>query len=145
MLKRNTKSFAIVLSISLTVLISLLVIGLTKPSQAIAYGCFHQVAHKGSGCAYIISKPNGEIILQLIDFQTAQNDDLHVLLISAEDALENQAVKNSERLYVSPLKKSEGFQEYIFPNSQNLTKFHAVTIWNNRHSVNFTTAPLRYF
>jgi hypothetical protein len=67
------------------------------------------------------------------------------LLISAPDALENETVKNSERLYVAPLQKSKSFQEYVLPNGQNLTNFHAVTIWNNKHGVNFTTAPLKQF
>lgn len=114
-------------------------------SKTIAYGCFHQVAHKGSGCAALIQKSNGQTVLQLMDFETAENENLCILLISAPDAPENETVKNSEQLYIAPLLKSKGSQQYVVPEGQNLTKFHSVVIWNNKHGVNFTTAPLKKF
>lgn len=142
------KSQKILLAIGLLLLTIILGVSFSRmlnASKVVSYGCFHQVAHKGSGCAAIVQKPNGQITLQLIDFQTAENSDLQILLITALDALENETVKNSEKLYVASLQKSKGFQEYVLPNGQNLTNFHSVTIWNNKHGVNFTTAPLKKF
>ncbi len=112
-------------------------------SRTIAYGCFHQVAHKGSGCAALIQKSDGQTILRLIDFKTTESIDLQILLISATDALENESVKKSERLFVAPLQRSEGSQTFVVPNAENLTKFNSVVIWNTKHGVNFTTAPLK--
>lgn len=130
---------ALILTITLGVSLSRFLFA----SKVVAYGCFHQVAHKGSGCAAIVQKPKGQTVLQLIDFQTAENNDLYILLITASDALENETVKKSESFQVAPLQKSKGFQEYVLPNGQNLTNFHAVTIWHKKHGVNFTTAPLK--
>ena len=114
-------------------------------SKTIAYGCFHQVAHKGAGCAALIEKRNGQTVLQLMDFKTTENRDLHVLLISATDALENETVKAAEQLYVAPLLSADGSGQYVVPKGQDLAKFNAVVIWNNKHGVNFTTAPLKRF
>lgn len=141
-----TKKFILIFLtlLSTAVFAGLLVQHVFAP-KTIASGCFHQVAHKGSGCAVIVQKSNGQTALQLTDFKTAADDDLQILLISSTDALENETVKNSERFYVAPLQKSEGFQEYVVPMGQNLTKFNAVTIWSSKHGVNFTTAPLKRF
>jgi hypothetical protein len=142
-MKTNNK---IILFISSLLLVSVLaVFTVWTSSKTIAYGCFHQVAHKGSGCAALVQKSDGQIVLQLVDFKTTENPDLQILIISATDALENETVKNSEQLFVASLQKSEGFQEYLVPNIQSLTKLKAVVIWNNKHSVNFTTAPLKQF
>lgn len=142
----TTKKLLILISILLPVsVLAIWLIGSFDNSQTIASGCFHQVAHKGWGCAELIQRENGQMILQLDDFQTAENSDLHILLISAPDALENETVKNSEQLYIAKLEKSEGFQQYVVPDGQNLTNFNSVVIWNSKYSVNFTTAPLRRF
>jgi hypothetical protein len=114
-------------------------------SRTLAYGCFHQVAHQAKGCAALIATGDGRTVLRLIDFQTTAASDLHVLLIAAGDARENETVKNSERLYLAPLEKNEGTQRYLVPPGGDLTKFNAVTIWHEKHGVNFTTAPLRRF
>jgi hypothetical protein len=141
-----TTTKKLLLLFSICFLISISAVGLIRffdHSKIIATGCFHQVAHKGTGCAALIQK-DGQIVLQLNDFQTTENNDLHILLISAPDALENETVKMSERLYVAKLEKSEGSQVYVVPNGQNLTKFNSVVIWNSKYGVNFTTAPLRF-
>jgi hypothetical protein len=114
-------------------------------SKTIAYGCFHQVAHKGSGCAALIQKADGQTVLRFIDFKTSEKEDLHVLLISASDALENETVKTAEQLYVAPLHESEGPQQYVVPAGPNLAKFNSVVIWHSKHGINFTTAPLKRF
>jgi hypothetical protein len=123
---------------------ALLLNRLVLASKTIAYGCFHQVAHKGSGCVALIQKADGQTVLQLMDFETTEKEDLHVLLISAPDALENETVKDSAQLYVAPLRRSfEGSQQYVVPPGQDLAKFKAVVIWHGKHGVNFTTAPLK--
>lgn len=117
-----------------------------KPaSRTIASGCFHQVAHKGTGCAALVRSSDGQFVLRLTDFRTAASDDLQILLISAADAPENETVKNSERIFIAPLQKQDGFQEFPVPAGQDLTNFNAVVIWNSKHAVNFTAAPLRRF
>lgn len=141
-MKTSKKSFLLILVILAVAVLAIFLNSFVSASKTIAYGCFHQVAHKGSGCAALVRKSNGQTHLQLIDFKTTENEDLQILLISATDALENETVKNSERIFVAPLEKSEGFQEFVLPFGQDIKNFHSVVIWNNKHGVNFTTAPL---
>jgi hypothetical protein len=143
---KTSKKIIISISIlSLAAISTIFLNGFGSSSEKIAAGCFHQVAHRARGCAVLIRQPDGQVFLRLEDFKTSRSADLHILLISAFDALENETVKNSERLYVAPLEKFEGSQQYVVPNAENLTKFHSVTIWNSRHGVNFTTAPMKKF
>jgi hypothetical protein len=144
-MKTTKKLFFLISALLAFAALVFLVNKIVFASKTIAYGCFHQVAHKGTGCAALIEKSDGQIILQLMDFNTAEAGDLHVLLISAPDAPENETVKDSEQLYIAPLRSSEGSQQYVVPMGPNLTKFNSVVIWNNKYGVNFTTAPLKRF
>lgn len=111
--------------------------------KVLATGRFHQVAHKGEGVVTIIQQRGGRRILRLTDFRTADKPDLSVLLISAPDAFENQTVLNSQVFALSQLQKASGDQEYELPAELDLKTYGAVTIWNRKYGVNFTTAPLR--
>jgi len=108
----------------------------------IAYGSFHQVAHKGRGRAIIYELPGRKRLLALTEFATAASPDLQVLLISAPDALENESVESTERILLGDLLTAEGDQTYLLPDDVDLTVYRAVTIWNKKYRVNFTTAPL---
>jgi tRNA-binding EMAP/Myf-like protein len=133
----------IALAILLIAAAAAFLIGFSYRTATIAHGCFHQVAHKGRGCATLIRQGDGKTVLQLTDFATTENSSLRVLLISAEDALENATVLNSLKIDLGPLQSSSGVQEYVVPRSVDVAQFNAVTIWNERHQVNFTTAPLQ--
>ena len=140
--KAHKETFFAIVSI----LVITLGIGFTRRSftpEILAEGDFHQVAHKGEGRAAIIRKQNGERVLRLRNFRTADKMDLYVYLISAPDALENETVKRSEIYSLGALRSAEGEQEYFLPAEINLTKYGAVVIWNRRYEVNFTTAPLK--
>ena len=113
-----------------------------RSPRVLASGSFHQVAHKGSGTATICELPDGRRVLRLLDFSTSDHPDLVVLLISAPDAPENETVKRAESVSLGPLRAAEGNQEYAVPDGVDLDRFHAVTIWNRKYHVNFTTAPL---
>lgn len=109
----------------------------------LATGRFHQVAHKGEGVAALIQLRNGRRVLRLTDFSTADKPDLSVVLISAPDAFENQAILNSHVFVLGQLQKATGDQEYELPADLDLAPYSAITIWNRKYGVNFTTAPLR--
>lgn len=128
------------------VLVAVICIGFLRQSftpQVLASGEFHQVAHKGTGKAEIIKKRNGKYVLKLTDFETTAKPDLFVYLISASDASENETIKRSEIFSLGELQNAKGSQEYLLPDGFDFTKYGAVTIWNRRYEVNFTTAPLR--
>jgi hypothetical protein len=53
-------------------------------------------------------------------------------------------VKNAGYVEVGKLKGNVGDQNYDLPAGVDLNKYKAVTIWCNRFSVNFATAPLGF-
>ena len=110
--------------------------------KAIAFGRFHQVAHRGTGLVTIYQPADKKLLLHLTEFQTDKGQDLQVLLIAASDALENETVEKAEYVSVGTLQKSEGDQSYHLPDNLDLSKYRAVTIWSQKYRVNFITAPL---
>lgn len=110
--------------------------------QVIASGRFHQVAHRGAGQASIYRTPDGKLFLRLAQFRTDHGRDLQVLMIAATDAMENETVLNAESISLGPLQEFAGDQSYRLPDELDLLKYKAVTVWNSRYLVNFTTAPL---
>ena len=108
----------------------------------VSSGAFHGVAHETKGTATIHRLADGRRILRLSDFSTSNGPDVRVLLVMAKDAADSDAVKKAGFVEVAPLKGNVGDQNYELPKDLDLTKFGAVTIWCNRFSVNFATAPL---
>ena len=108
----------------------------------LAAGRFHQVAHKGTGRAVLYELPGKRRLLALTEFATAASNDLQVLLIRVPDAYENESVELAEPILLGDLLSSEGDQSYFVPGDVDLTAYRAVTIWNSKYRVNFTTAPL---
>ncbi len=110
--------------------------------KAIAFGRFHQVAHRGAGLVTVYQLADKKLLLHLTEFQTDNGRDLQVLLVAAPDAFENETVEKAEYVILGPLQKSEGDQSYQMPDDLDLNKYRAVTIWSPKYRVNFTTAPL---
>lgn len=108
----------------------------------VAAGNFHQVAHKGQGRATIYELPGGKRLLALTEFATAASADLQVLLIKAADAFENESVERAAPVLLGELQTAAGDQTYVLPDAVDLTAYRAVTVWNRKYRVNFTTAPL---
>ena len=67
---------------------------------------------------------------------------MHVYLVAAADAKDNDTVKNAGFVEVGKLKGNIGDQNYEVPANLDLAKYRAVTIWCARFGVNFGTAPL---
>src|SRR6516162_6298513 len=105
-------------------------------------GSFHSVAHGTKGTASIYQLTDGERILRLTNFETSNGPDVHVYLIAANDARDNETVKKGGFLELGSLKGNIGDQNYDIPADADLAKYRAVTIWCMRFSVNFGTAPL---
>jgi hypothetical protein len=110
--------------------------------SAIASGMFHEGAHKTSGAAGLYRLKDGKVVLRLTGFQTSNGPDVHVLLVGAPDALDNDTVKHAGSIDLGSLKGNIGNQNYDVPAGTDLNKYQAVTIWCRRFSVNFGTAPL---
>jgi hypothetical protein len=105
-------------------------------------GRFHDGAHKTAGTATIHQLADGKRVLRLTDFETSNGPDVHVYLVSAEDANDNETVTRAGFVELGSLKGNVGDQNYDVPAETDLSKYRAVTIWCRRFAVNFGTAPL---
>ena len=111
-------------------------------ATVLATGRFRSHAHDTEGTATIYDV-DGQRVLRLTDFMTSNGPDVRVTLVAAEDARDDEAVKRAGYVSLGTMKGNVGDQNYEVPASLDLSKYRAVTIWCERFSVNFGTAPLQ--
>ncbi len=109
---------------------------------ALASGQFHNGVHPTKGTATVLKTAGGKRTLRLTNFETSNGPDVHVYLIAANDATDNDTVTKAGFIELGSLKGNIGDQNYDLPTDADLNKYKAVTIWCKRFSVNFGTAPL---
>jgi hypothetical protein len=114
----------------------------TNPAVVLAQGQFHTVAHTSRGTATVHRLSDGKRVLRFTDFETSNGPDLHVYLVAAGDATDSAAVTQAGFLDLGRLKGNLGEQNYELPAEADLARYQAVTVWCQRFSVNFATAPL---
>ena len=108
----------------------------------LASGQFHNGAHETKGTATVFQLGDGKKTLRLTNFETSNGPDVHVYLVAAADAKDNDTVKTAGFVELGSLKGNIGDQNYDVPANVDLAKYRAVTIWCARFGVNFGTAPL---
>jgi hypothetical protein len=108
----------------------------------IAQGDFRGIAHETKGMASIYELPEGKKVLRFSGFETSNGPDVHVYLVAAADAKDNDTVKNVGFIDLGSIKGNIGDQNYDLPPDVDLAKYRAVTVWCKRFGVNFATAPL---
>ena len=111
-------------------------------NSQLATGEFHSGAHETKGMAAVFQLADGKKTLRLTNFATSNGPDVHVYLVAAQDAKDNDTVTKAETVDLGALKGNIGDQNYELPSNADLAKYRAVTIWCKRFSVNFGTAPL---
>ena len=111
-------------------------------SNQVASGMFHNAAHDTKGVATVFQLADGKKTLRLTNFETSNGPDVHVYLVAAQDAKDNDTVTKAGFVDLGSLKGNIGDQNYELPASADLARYRAVTIWCKRFSVNFGTAPL---
>jgi len=109
--------------------------------RALLTGDFKGYAHETHGTAAIY-EVEGRRVLRLTNFMTSNGPDVRVYLVAVDDAKDDATVKKASYIDLGSMKGNIGDQNYDVPNSIDLTKYRAVTIWCARFSVNFATAPL---
>jgi hypothetical protein len=114
----------------------------SSKQDTLAQGAFHSVAHESQGKATIYQLPDGKRFVRFTDFQTSNGPAVYVYLVAAKDAQDSETVKKADTVNLGALKGNKGDQNYDLPADIDLTKYQAVTIWCQRFSVNFATAPL---
>src|SRR5215204_2831688 len=111
-------------------------------SNKLASGQFHSGAHETKGVATVLQLAEGKKTLRLTNFETSNGPDVHVYLVAANDAKDNDTVTKAGFVDIGTLKGNIGDQNYELPASIDLGKYRAVSIWCKRFSVNFGTSPL---
>ena len=111
-------------------------------NNKLASGQFHSGAHETKGTATVFQLADGKKTLRLTDFATSNGPDVHVYLVAADDAKDDDTVTKAGFIDVGSLKGNIGDQNYELPANTDLAKYRAVTIWCKRFSVNFGTAPM---
>src|SRR6058998_94844 len=111
-------------------------------TNKLVWGQFHSGAHETKGTATIFQLADGKKTLRLKNFETSNGPDVHVYLVAAADAKDNDTVKTAGFVDLGSLKGNIGDQNYDVPANVDLAKYRAVTIWCARFNVNFGTAPL---
>jgi len=109
--------------------------------HALVSGHFKGYAHETDGTATIYDI-NGKRVLRLTNFKTSNGPDVHVYLVAAPDATDDATVKNTPFVDLGSMKGNVGDQNYDVPDSVDLGKYRAATIWCKRFGINFGTAPL---
>jgi hypothetical protein len=105
-------------------------------------GTFRTGAHETKGTARVHQLTNGSRVLRLTNFETSNGPDVRVLLVAASEVNGNDDVKNNKPIELGPLKGNVGDQNYEVAKDIDLNQYRSVSIWCNRFSVNFGSAPL---
>jgi hypothetical protein len=108
----------------------------------VAAGKFHGVHHETMGRASIYRLPDGKRVLRFTEFETSNGPDVHIYLIAANDASDNETVTTAGFIDLGSMKGNQGDQNYDVPDNVDPAKYRAVTVWCKRFGVNFATAPL---
>jgi len=113
----------------------------TEP-MVLGKGDFRGLAHETKGAATVHQLADGKRILRITNFETSNGPDVHVYLVAAEVAKDNDTVKRAGFIDLGSLKGNKGDQNYEVPADADLNKYKSVSIWCARFGVNFGTASL---
>lgn len=112
-------------------------------AQLISSGTFYGVLHPTSGMATIYRMNDGMHVLRFNNFKTSNGPDVHVYMVAANDAQDAATVEHAGFVDLGSMKGNIGDQNYTLPSDLDLAKYHAVSIWCKRFSVNFGAAALK--
>jgi hypothetical protein len=108
----------------------------------VSSGEFHAVAHPGTGDAIVYRMEDGSQVLRLENLDIFNGPDLYVYAVAADDANDSDTVLDAGFINLGPLKGNQGNQTYELPTGFDPAKYRSISVWCQRFSVNFATAPL---
>jgi len=111
--------------------------------QSLVSGQFYSILHPTAGTATIYQMGDGSRLLRLTSFSTSNGPDVHVYMVSADDAKDVPTVEKAGFVDLGVIKGNVGDQNYTLGGDLDLAKYRAVSIWCKRFSVNFGAAALR--
>jgi hypothetical protein len=110
---------------------------------AVSSGKFHGVAHEGAGDAIVYRQEDGSYVLRLENLDIFNGPDLYVYAVAAPDATDDATVLEAGFLNAGRLKGNQGNQTYELPADFDPAAYRSISVWCQRFSVNFATAPLQ--
>jgi hypothetical protein len=113
-----------------------------KGPMAVTKGSFKGLAHETKGTVAIYQLADGKRTLRLTEFETSNGPDVHVYLVAAPEANDNETVKQAGFIDLGSMKGNKGDQNYDIPGDVDLNKYRSVSIWCVRFGVNFGSAAL---
>jgi hypothetical protein len=114
----------------------------TAVPARVSSGEFHAVAHPGTGDAIVYRLEDGSQVLRLENLDIFNGPDLYVYAVAADDANDSDTVLDAGFINLGPLKGNQGNQTYELPTGFDPAKYRSISVWCQRFSVNFATAPL---
>jgi hypothetical protein len=115
----------------------------TAGPARVSSGEFHAVAHPGTGDAIVYRLEDGSYVLRLENLDIFNGPALYVYAVAADDANDDATVLDAGFLNLGPLKGNQGNQTYELPPDFDPARYRSISVWCERFSVNFVTAPLR--
>ena len=109
---------------------------------AVSSGEFHPVDHAGTGTAIVYRQPDGSHVLRLEGLNVENGPDLYVYAIAAADATDEASALEAGFVSAGRLKGNVGNQTYVLPPEYDPDAHRAISIWCQRFTSNFATAPL---
>ena len=109
----------------------------------VSSGEFHAVAHPGTGEAVVYRLEDCSHVLRLENLDIFNGPALYVYAVAAEDANDSETVVESDFLNLGPLEGNRGNKTYDLPDRFDPERYRSISIWCERFSVNFATAPMR--
>src|SRR5438045_5006374 len=116
-------------------------------AKTLITGKFHGKIHATSGRATVYQEADRRLVLLLTNVKTSNRPDVHVILVTTKDAMDdaNFLKDNTGKVELGKLKGNEGDQNYEIPAGTDLTKFRTVSVYCERFNANFGAAPLDKF
>jgi hypothetical protein len=112
------------------------------PSRGLlSKGTFRPLGHDARGTAVVIDAADGKTYVRFQNFEVENGPDLKVYLSRAESDASDDDL-GADFVDLGDLKGNVGDQNYLVPQSVDLTEYRSVVVWCRRFSVGFAVAPL---
>lgn len=123
----------------------------TKPTTApaareLARGTFVSHEHGTTGTVRVVALPDGRRLLRIDDLDTSNGPDLRVWITDAPVLTGRDGWRvfdDGEHVELGRLKGNRGSQNYVLPESVDLSRLGSVSIWCDRFAVSFGAAALQ--
>lgn len=109
--------------------------------SVLAGGEFRSLEHETTGRAVLVKLADGRVLLRFENLDTLNGPDLRVYLSEVPAGGDAHAY-GEDFVDLGPLKGNKGNQNYVVPESVDLTRFKSAVIWCRRFTVGFGVAPL---